>query len=71
MQVQECVSELQRQGLTVIGHREGANYQSVIEVKALQQHQSIEPAIKETYQGAMRIVRPAKMAGHLVLFIEE
>mgnify|MGYP000571973372 CR=1 FL=1 len=70
MHLHDCVKKLRRQGLTILATRKGANYQSVIEVKALQQHQKIEPAITESYQGEKRTVRPAKMAGHLILFIE-
>lgn len=67
MELRNTLIELQKQGLQVISSHKGFS-RHVIEVAG--QAPSHLPVITETKNGQARQVRPAKLHGQIIMFIE-
>ncbi|YP_010660074.1 Kil protein for bacterial septation inhibition [Pseudoalteromonas phage HS6] len=67
MQLRNALKELQKQGLQILDTHKGFS-RHVIEVAG--QAPAHLPVITETKNGQTRQVRPAKLHGQIVMFIE-
>lgn len=67
MQLRNALKELQKQGLQIISSHKGFS-RHVIEVAG--QAPAHLPAITEIKNGRTRQVRPAKLHGQIIIFIE-